>query len=93
MNINEKKIYMRANELYKEGKIAEAIKLWSTINQSKKSVLDIEPLIWKFKNLNYFLDIRISVYVMYSCLILLSNSTENATFLDCNIFLANRTSN
>lgn len=72
MNINEKKIYMRANELYKEGKTAEAIKLWSSINQTKKNVIDIEPLIWKLKNINYFLDMNISVYVVYSCLILLS---------------------
>ena len=72
MNINEKKIYLRANELYKEGKTAEAIKLWNSISQTKRSIIDIEPLIWKLKHISNFMKFKISVFTLYSFLILFS---------------------
>lgn len=72
MNINEKKIYLRANELYREGKTAEALKLWASINQTKKSAVDIEPLIWKLIRAAHLIDFKIGpfvvgfIYILYS---------------------------
>lgn len=58
MNSEERKIYLRANELYKEGNVAEAIKLWSTIGLTKKrSVVESVPLIWKLIRMNHILSI------------------------------------
>jgi hypothetical protein len=72
MDTNEKKIYLRANELYKAGKTAEAIKLWSSINQTKKSNIVVEPLIWKLLRTTNLMRLGNSSVLPNTILILLS---------------------
>lgn len=81
MNINDKKLYLKANELYKEGKTAEAIKLWSSLSQTKAPVVNVEPLIWKLMNISIFTKISSSKFITNSFLIFCSFFCGRAAFL------------
>jgi hypothetical protein len=71
MNSDERKIYLKANELYKEGHIAEATKLWASISIIKKKPIESEPLLWQMIKMTHFLPIdfaKIAInFLMLSC--------------------------